>query len=177
MPTVILDLYFPLSAYGPLSGRGLWTRLTDGFMFSSFAPLRRTDGWETKKTRCNRLLTKRESVWKQRNLGIEGDVVSCLYEFFSLAPQAPAALLPREEERQLVATSLSSRFLNDFFVNETTSHRTDERNGLAILSFRIRVLGSMSSHTWRQALWTRRQRPRHTAQTTLAASGRLEAFG
>ena len=82
MPTVILDLYFPLSAYGPLSGRGLWTRLTDGFMFSSFAPLRRTDGWETKKTRCNRLLTKRESVWKQRNLGIEGDVVSCLYEFF-----------------------------------------------------------------------------------------------
>ena len=63
-------------------------RLTDGFMFSSFAPLRRTDGWETKKTRCNRLLTKRESVWKQRNLGIEGDVVSCLYEFFSLAPQA-----------------------------------------------------------------------------------------
>jgi len=22
-----------------------------------------------------------ESVWKQRNLGIEGDVVSCLYEF------------------------------------------------------------------------------------------------
>ena len=55
---------------------------------------------------------KRESVWKQRNLGIEGDVVSCLYEFFSLAPQAPAALLPREEERQLVATSrFHDRFL------------------------------------------------------------------
>ena len=25
---------------------------------------------------------KRESVWKQRNLGIVGDVVSCLYEFY-----------------------------------------------------------------------------------------------
>ena len=37
---------------------------------------------QTVVTRCNRLLTKRESVWKQRNLGIEGDVVSCLYEFF-----------------------------------------------------------------------------------------------
>ena len=55
---------------------GHCARGSDGFMFSS------TDGWETKKTRCNRLLTKRESVWKQRNLGIEGDVVSCLYEFF-----------------------------------------------------------------------------------------------